>query len=357
MAQVDTLLKVMLDEKASDLHISAGSTPYFRIHGDMVKSSGSPLTHEDIKSLIFEFLSEKQKKRFIEKWELDCSYEAQGMGRFRCNVFMQKNGLSAVFRQIPTKILALEDLNLPTSLYDLVAVERGLILVTGPTGSGKSTTLAALVDYINRNSQKHILTIEDPIEFVHHNKKSLVNQRELSVHTKSFGNALRAALREDPDIILVGELRDLETTQLAITAAETGHVVFGTLHTNGAAKTLNRMIDIFPPDQQNKVQAMLSESLRGVISQLLMKTADGKGRAAAIEVLINTTAVANLLREGKTHQVPSSMQTGLKEGMLPLENHLRQLVEAKRITEGQAAETLFATTGKTGTFGKRAAAA
>ena len=277
MAQIDTLLRVMLDEKASDLHVSAGSTPYFRIHGDMVKSSGNPLTHEDIKSLIFEFLNEKPKKKgLLKNGNSIVPMRAEEWADSVVNVFMQKNGLSAVFRQIPVQILALEDLKLPTSLYDLAAVERGLILVTGPTGSGKSTTLAALIDYINRTSQKHILTIEDPIEFVHPNKKSLINQRELSVHTKSFANALRAALREDPDIILVGELRDLETTQLAITAAETGHVVFGTLHTNGAAKTLNRIIDIFPSDQQNKIQSMLSESLRGVVSQILMKTANKK---------------------------------------------------------------------------------
>lgn len=340
MAQLDGLLKVMMNENASDLHLSAGTKPYFRIHGDMIQSNSAPLTHEDLKSLLFEILTEKQKRDFIEKWELDCAYEVKSVGRFRCNIFMQKNGLGAVFRQIPTKILRLEDLNLPPSLYDLVNCERGLILVTGPTGSGKSTTLAALINYINQHEKKHILTIEDPIEFVHANKSSLVNQREVTTHTKSFANALKAALREDPDVILVGELRDLETTRLAISAAETGHVVFGTLHTNGAAKTLDRIIDIFPHEQQKQIQAMLGESLRGVVSQMLIKKSDGKGRVAAIEVLINNSAVANLIREGKTFQIPSIMQTNLKAGMLPIENHLKQLVDGGMIKKEDALEIL-----------------
>ncbi len=340
MAQIDGLFKVMMDEGASDLHLSAGSPPYFRIHGDMIRSNSAPLTHDDLKNLIFEIITEKQRKEFIENWELDCAYEIKGLGRFRCNIFMQKNGLAAVFRQIPTKILPLEKLNLPPSLYDLAAVDKGLILVTGPTGSGKSTTLAALINYINQKEQKHILTVEDPIEFVHANQKSLVNQREVSSHTQSFANALKAALREDPDVILVGEMRDLETIQLAITAAETGHVVFGTLHTNSAAKTLDRIVDVFPAGQQKQIQSMLSESLRGVISQTLLKKADGNGRVGAVEVLINNSAVANLIREGKNYQIPSVMQTNLKLGMLPLEQHLLQLVRAGMITKDQATETL-----------------
>lgn len=352
MAQIDGLLKIMMDEKASDLHLSAGTAPYFRVHGDMIQSKSAPLTHDDLKTLIFEFLNEKQKRDFIERWELDCSYEIRGIGRFRCNIFMQKNGLGAVFRQIPTKILRLEDLNLPPSLYDLVSVERGLILVTGPTGSGKSTTLAALINYINQNERKHILTIEDPIEFVHANRLSLVNQREVSTHTKTFANALKAALREDPDVILVGELRDLETTQLAISAAETGHVVFGTLHTNGAAKTLDRMIDMFPAGQQKQIQSMLGESLRGVVSQTLIKRADGQGRVAAIEVLMNNPAVANLIREGKTFQIPSVMQTSVKQGMLPLEMHMKQLVDAKLIHPEQASEILYSMGKKPTMFAK-----
>lgn len=340
MAQIDGLFKVMMDEGASDLHLSAGSPPYFRIHGDMIRSNSAPLTHDDLKNLIFEIITEKQRKEFIEHWELDCAYEIKGLGRFRCNIFMQKNGLAAVFRQIPTKILPLEKLNLPPSLYDLAAVDKGLILVTGPTGSGKSTTLAALINYINQKEQKHILTVEDPIEFVHANQKSLVNQREVASHTQSFANALKAALREDPDVILVGEMRDLETIQLAITAAETGHVVFGTLHTNSAAKTLDRIVDVFPAGQQKQIQSMLSESLRGVISQTLLKKADGNGRVGAVEVLINNSAVANLIREGKNYQIPSVMQTNLKMGMLPLEQHLLQLVRAGMITKDQATETL-----------------
>lgn len=352
MAHIDGLLKIMMNESASDLHLSAGSPPYFRVHGDMIQSKSAPLTHDDLKNLLFEILNEKQKKDFIERWELDCAYEAKSVGRFRCNIYMQKNGLGAVFRQIPTKILRLEDLNLPASLYDLVSVERGLILVTGPTGSGKSTTLAALINYINQHEKKHILTIEDPIEFVHANKSSLVNQREVSTHTKSFANALKAALREDPDVILVGELRDLETTQLAISAAETGHVVFGTLHTNGASKTLDRIIDIFPHAQQKQIQSMLGESLRGVVSQVLLKRADGKGRVAAIEVLKNNSAVANLIREGKTYQIPSVMQTSLSQGMLPLEMHLKQLVEAKLLKAEDASETLHAMGKKATLFAK-----
>lgn len=352
MAQLDGLLKIMMDQKASDLHLSAGTTPYFRVHGDMHPAQSSPLTHEDLKGLLFEILNEKQKKDFIEKWELDCAYEVRGVGRFRCNIFMQKNGLGAVFRQIPTKILRLEDLNLPPSLYDLVSCERGLILVTGPTGSGKSTTLAALINYINQHEKKHILTIEDPIEFVHSNKSSLVNQREVTTHTKSFANALKAALREDPDVILVGELRDLETTQLAISAAETGHVVFGTLHTNGASKTLDRLIDMFPAGQQKQIQAMLGESLRGVVSQMLIKKADGSGRVAAIEVLMNNSAVANLIREGKTFQIPSIMQTSIKQGMLPLEMHLKQLVDGKLITAEQASEVMYSIGKKPTMFAK-----
>lgn len=351
MAQIDGLFKVMIEENASDLHLSAGSPPYFRVHGDMIRSNSAPLTHDDLKNLIFEIITEKQRKEFIEKWELDCAYEIRGLGRFRCNIFMQKNGLAAVFRQIPTKIVTLEQLALPPSLYDMVAIERGLILVTGPTGSGKSTTLAALINYINQNEPRHILTVEDPIEFVHANQKSLVNQREVSSHTQSFANALKAALREDPDVILVGELRDLETIQLAITAAETGHVVFGTLHTNSASKTLDRIIDVFPPGQQKQIQSMLGESLRGVISQNLLKRADGKGRVAAIEVLINNPAVANLIREGKTYQIPSIMQTNLKMGMLPLEQHLLQLVRGGMITKEQAIETLVGIGKKPTLFG------
>ncbi len=317
----------MKSKGGSDLHLSAGEPPMIRLHGEIVRLEYQSLTPADVQALVFEILTEKQKKLFIENWELDCSYAVEGTGRFRCNVLMQRRGLSAVFRIIPEVIPSCQDLNLPASLLEMINVHRGLILVTGPTGSGKSTTLAALIDHINANESCHILTIEDPIEFVHPNKKSLVTQREVSSHTKSFANALKASLREDPDIILVGEMRDLETIQLAMTAAETGHVVFGTLHTNSAAKTVDRIIDVFPQEQQEQVRVMLSESLRGVIAQTLLPKADKKGRVAALEVLVNTSAVANLIREGKTFQIGSTMQIGRGTGMFTFETYITELVQ------------------------------
>lgn len=340
MAKLDQLLQMMKQQGASDLHVSTGSPPHFRLHGEMVKLNYHDLTPEEAQTLIFELLTEKQKRLFIEKWELDCSYALEGVGRFRVNVFMQRKGIGCVLRIIPEKIKTLEDLKLPPSLLDMVAVHKGLILVTGPTGSGKSTTLAALIDHINKNEQAHILTIEDPIEFVHKNQKSLVNQREVSSHTKSFENALRAALREDPDIILVGEMRDLETIQLAMTAAETGHLVFGTLHTNSAPKTIDRIIDVFPQEQQAQVRVMLSESLRGVIAQTLLPTPDRQGRVAAIEVLVNTHAIANLIREGKTFQIPSAMQTGKNDGMITFEMYITDLVRRGQVSQKDAEEFL-----------------
>jgi twitching motility protein PilT len=340
MAKIDELFKIQVQRDASDLHLTAGSPPCLRLHGEMVQLEYQELTNEDCQALIFEILNEKQKKLFIENWELDCSYSLEGVGRFRVNVFMQRKGMGAVFRVIPTKIKTAEELGLPPELMDLIKVHKGLICVTGPTGSGKSTTLAALIDYINANETSHILTIEDPIEFVHPNKKSLVNQREVGGHTKSFGNALKAALREDPDIILVGEMRDLETIQLALTAAETGHLVFGTLHTNNAHKTVDRIIDVFPDTQQAQIRVMLSESLRGVIAQALLPRADKPGRVAAIEVMVNTKAVANLIREGKTFQVPSAMQTGKKEGMITYEMALEKLLAKGLIDVKTATEFL-----------------
>lgn len=327
MAEMDKLFKIMAAQNASDLHLSAGSPPYIRVHGDMMALPQESLTTEQVQGLIFEILTEKQRRVFIENWELDCTYQLDGVGRFRCNVFMQRRGMGGVFRVIPQTIKTIEDLSLPPIIRDLINYNRGLVLVTGPTGSGKSTTLAALLNTINVERNEHIITIEDPIEFVHENKKSLINQREVSSHTKSFSNALRAALREDPDIILVGELRDLETIQLAMTAAETGHLVFGTLHTNSAPKTVDRIIDAFPQNQQAQIRVMLSESLRGVIAQNLFKRADGSGRIAAIEVLVNTPAVSNLIREGKTFQIPSVMQTGQEFGMITFENSIGQLVK------------------------------
>lgn len=327
MAKIDELFKIMVTKGASDLHLAAGAPPFLRLHGEMHKLELATLTNEQVQLLIFEILNEKQRKLFIEHWELDCSYTVEGLGRFRCNVFMQRKGMGAVFRVIPEKIKTMEELGLPSQLLDLIAVPKGLVCVTGPTGSGKSTTLAAMIHYINQNENAHIITIEDPIEFVHPNLKSLVNQREVGGHTKSFANALKAALREDPDIVLVGEMRDLETIQLALTAAETGHLVFGTLHTNNAHKTVDRIIDVFPDGKQAQIRVMLSESLRGVVAQSLLPRADGGGRVAAIEVLFNNKAVANLIREGKTFQIPSAMQTGKGQGMITYESAIEDLIK------------------------------
>lgn len=340
MAQIDELFKIMVQQEASDLHITAGEPPFFRIHGDMVRSQHKALTNDELKALIFEFLTERQRNNFAKNWELDCSYSLEGYGRFRCNIFMQRRGLGAVFRAIPSKVLTLEDLGLPMSLTEMANVKKGLIVVTGATGSGKSTTLAALIDYINTNQTKHILTVEDPIEFVHQSKNSLINQREVFSHTQSFTNALRAGLREDPDVILVGEMRDLETIQLAITAAETGHLVLGTLHTNTAVRTIDRMVDVFPEGQQQQIQTMLAESLRGVIAQSLLRRADGSGRVAALEVLINNHAVSNLIREGKTFQIPSAMQTGRAEGMFTMQHYVQGLLSKGIISDKEAAPYL-----------------
>jgi twitching motility protein PilT len=336
MAQIDQLFKIMVAQNASDLHLSAGAPPCLRLHGEMVKLEHPELNSEAVQSLVFEILSEKQRRLFIENWELDCSYAVPGLGRFRCNVFMQRRGLGAVFRVIPEKIKTVQELGLPEIITKLLETPRGLILVTGPTGSGKSTTLAAMIHTLNMTERQHILTVEDPIEFVHENKMSLINQREVSSHTKSFANALKAALREDPDTMLVGEMRDLETIALAITAAETGHLVFGTLHTNSAAKTVDRIIDAFPDSQQAQIRVMLSESLRGVVAQTLFPRADKPGRVAAIEVLLNTFAVANLIREGKTFQIPSVMQTSAGDGMMTFESHLKHLMGEGKVSRENA---------------------
>ena len=336
MATIDELFKIMVEQKASDLHITSGAPPYLRLHGNMVPLNYRELSNQDVQGLIFEILTEKQKKIFVEKWELDCAYAIPGLGRFRVNVFMQRKGLGGVFRVIPEKILTPQELNLPQSIMDLIDVDRGLILVTGPTGSGKSTTLAALIHHINMTRESHILTVEDPVEFVHQNIKALVNQREVGSHTKTFANALKAALREDPDIMLVGELRDLETISLALTAAETGHLVFGTLHTNSAAKTIDRIIDVFPSGQQQQIRTMLSESLRGVVAQTLFSRADGQGRVAAYEILRNTKAIANLIRENKIHQIASMMQTGHSSGMVLFEKYIDDLVKTGKVSAADA---------------------
>jgi twitching motility protein PilT len=333
MARLDDLLRQMKQHGASDLHVTSGAAPYMRIHGDMVKLNYRSVSSETSQSLIFEILNEKQKDLFTENWDLDLSYPLAGVGRFRVNIFMQRNGISAVFRLIPENIKTIQELDLPEQLGGLIDASEGLILVTGPTGSGKSTTLASLIHTINEKKQSHIITIEDPIEFVHENRRCLISQRELGSHTKSFGAALRAALREDPDIILVGEMRDLETISLAITAAETGHLVFATLHTNSAIKTIDRVIDVFPEGQQAQIRVMLSESLRGVVAQALLPRPDHQGRVPVVEVLVNVPAVANLIREGKTHQISSVMQTGRAHGMITFEGAIHDLIQKNLISK------------------------
>jgi twitching motility protein PilT len=336
MAAIDQLFQILVEQGGSDLHLTAGAPPFLRLHGSMTPMNFKELSSQDIQGLVFEILNEKQKKSFIEKWELDCSHSVPGVGRFRCNVFMQRKGLGAVFRVIPEKIKTPQELNLPSTLMDLIDCDKGLILVTGPTGSGKSTTLASLIHHINMTKDCHILTVEDPIEFVHGNIKSVVNQREVGTHTKSFANALKAALREDPDILLVGELRDLETISLALTAAETGHLVFGTLHTNSAAKTVDRIIDVFPQGQQQQIRTMLAESLRGVIAQTLFSRKDGNGRVAAYEILRCTKAISNLIRENKIHQIASQIQTGSKYGMVLFDKYIEDLVKKGLVHKADA---------------------
>jgi len=331
-----SLLKATLDAGGSDLHLSTGQPPLIRLRGHMVRSQAPALDAESAREIIYSAMSEEHRQAFEANSELDFAFELPGLARFRANVFRQRRGISAVYRVIIAKIRTLDDLGAPQVLRDLAMRERGLVLVTGPTGSGKSTTLAAMIDYVNENRQGHIITIEDPIEFVHESKKCLVHQREVGTHTDSFAAALRSALREDPDILLVGELRDLETTALAVTAAETGHLVFGTLHTNSAAKTIDRLIDIFPADRQSQIRTMLSESLEGVIAQTLLPTADGKGRAAALEILIGVPALRNLIREGKTVQIPSVMQVGAQHGMQTIDQAIMELLAAGKISKEEA---------------------
>jgi len=326
MRTMEELLRETVALGASDLHLSAGLPPLMRIHGDLTRTEHPALSAAGVTALVNSIMSEEQRQTFQAEHEIDFACEVPGKGRFRVNVFVQSRGPGAVLRTIPTAIPTLESLNLPPILKELCTRERGLVLVTGPTGSGKSTTLAAMVDLINQTWDAHILTVEDPIEFVHPPKRCLVNQREVGPHTRSFSNALRSALREDPDVILVGELRDLETMSLALTAAETGHLVFGTLHTSSAPKTIDRIIDVFPAGQQNQVRTMLSESLEAVIAQTLVKKKGG-GRIAACEILIGAPAVRNLIREGKLHQIPSMMQTSQRIGMQTLDLALADLVK------------------------------
>ncbi|MGB9601749.1 MAG: type IV pilus twitching motility protein PilT [Verrucomicrobiia bacterium] len=343
MAKIDAFFNLMLEQKASDLHMSSGNPPMLRINGELHRVDYPPLENDDLKTMLYEITPEYKIKVFEETGDIDFGYEIPGVSRFRANFFNQRNGIAAVFRQIPTKVLSFDDFEkmdapLPPVLKKFAMLHKGLVLVTGPTGSGKSTTLAAMVDYANKNRKDHIITIEDPIEFVHESKNCLVNHREVGVHTKSFAAALRGALREDPDIILVGEMRDLETIELAITAASTGHLVFGTLHTESAAKTVDRIIDVFPADQQNKIRATLSEVLKGVIAQNLFKRIDRKGRVAALEILVVTTAISNLIREGKTHQIPGMIQVGKKLGNQPLDDAIMEHLRMKRISPEEAYE-------------------
>jgi twitching motility protein PilT len=332
---ITQLLAFGVEQGASDCHLSAGEPPMLRVHGDLKKLDHPALTQEQVHTLVYDIMNDAQRKAFEENHECDFSFEMGSVARFRVNVFLQRKGEGAVFRTIPTKILTLEQLEMPPILKQLCEKEKGLILVTGPTGSGKSTTLAAMIDYLNETFEGHILTIEDPIEFVHPSKKCLVNQRELGPHTNSFANALRAALREDPDAILVGEMRDLETIQLALTAAETGHIVFGTLHTSSAPKTVDRIIDVFPPNQQAQIRAQFAESIEAVLTQTLLKKKGG-GRVAALEIMTGTTAIRNLIREGKIHQVPGTMQVSQKDGMQTMDMALQSLVSRGIVSKEEA---------------------
>ncbi|MBI5413257.1 type IV pilus twitching motility protein PilT [Candidatus Peregrinibacteria bacterium] len=339
--KLDRLFRTAVEYKASDIYISTGTKPVLRINGDLVfVEEHAVLTPETAREYIFETMNEAQQKELMENLDLDYALEIPEIARFRVNAFFQRKGLSAVFRLIPTLIKTMEDLDLPLQLKKVTNYPSGLVLVTGPTGSGKTTTLASLINEINLRHKKHIITIEDPIEFVHENKLSVVDQRELKYHTKSFSNALRASLREDPDVILIGEMRDLETISLALTAAETGHLVFATVHTNGATKTPDRIIDAFPAEQQNQIRVQFSESLKCVVWQSLLKRKDGKGRTAAYEILFNNNAVANMIRKSKTYQIPSAMETGMAEGMQTMKHSLSSLVEQGLITDETAQENM-----------------
>jgi twitching motility protein PilT len=326
MARIDAFFKLMYDQGASDLHLVSGQPPALRLTGDMERIKYKVLENDDLKSMLYEIAPEDKVKVFEETGDIDFGYEIPGMARYRANFFMQKYGVAAVFRQIPETILTAEMLGLPTVCTRLASLPRGLVLVTGPTGSGKSTTLAAIIDVANKTRKDHIITVEDPIEFVHVSQSCIINHREVGLHTKSFTAALKGALREDPDIILVGEMRDLETIALAIEAASTGHLVFGTLHTSSAPKTVDRVIEVFPSSEQAQIRSTLSDGLRAVIAQVLFKRIDKKGRCAAMEILIANAAVRNLIREGKTHQINSMMQTGKKYGMQLLDDAIMDLL-------------------------------
>jgi len=336
MAKIDAFFKLMHEQGASDLHLVSGQPPALRIRGDMERIKYKVLENDELKAMLYEIAPEAKIKQFEETGDIDFGYEIPGVARYRSNFFMQKNGCGAVFRQIPEEIMTAEQLGLPNVISKLASLPRGLVLVTGPTGSGKSTTLAAIIDVANRTRKDHIITVEDPIEFVHQSKGCIVNHREVGIHTKSFSAALRGALREDPDIILVGEMRDLETISLAIEAASTGHLVFGTLHTMSAPKTIDRIIEVFPATEQAQIRSTLSDGIRAVISQSLFKRVDKKALCVALEILIATPAARNLIREGKTHQIPSVIQTGKKYGMILLDDAIMDLYEKGWISADDA---------------------
>ena len=333
---ITQLLAFSVKNQASDLHLSAGLPPMIRVHGDVRRLNVEPLDHKQVFGMLYDIMSDAQRKRYEEHLELDFSFEIEGLARFRVNAFNQARGAAGALRTIPSRILTLNELGTPKIFADLALKPRGLVLVTGPTGSGKSTTLAAMLDHLNLSRQAHVITVEDPIEFIHESKQCLINQREVGPHTLSFANALRSALREDPDAILVGEMRDLETIRLALTAAETGHLVFGTLHTSSAAKTIDRVVDVFPAAEKEMVRAMLSESLVAVISQTLCKLKDGSGRVAAHEIMIATSAIKNLIRENKIAQMYSSIQTGQSLGMQTLDQNLADLVRRNVVSPAEA---------------------
>jgi twitching motility protein PilT len=336
MAKIDAFFKLMNEQGASDLHLVAGQPPALRIRGEMERVKYKILDNDELKAMLYEIAPEHKIKEFEETGDIDFGYDVLGIARYRSNFFMQKYGVAAVFRQIPEQIMTAEQLGLPKVISKLASLPRGLVLVTGPTGSGKSTTLASIVDVANQNRKDHIITIEDPIEFVHQSRGCIINHREVGLHTNSFSAALRGALREDPDIILVGEMRDLETISLAIEAASTGHLVFSTLHTSSAAKTVDRIIEVFPANQQPQIRSTLSDGLRAIIAQVLFKRVDKKGRCPALEILIATPAVRNLVREGKTHQIASMIQTGKKYGMQLLDDAIMEMLNNGWISADEA---------------------